>query len=74
MTFEDGVLKTLDLGEGNARQVTERLESQVRRTLNRPADDGKIQRYEPKVEETKKTYRLHPRPKATPLFKVRKLT
>jgi hypothetical protein len=54
VTFEDGVLKALDLGERNARQVTERLESQVRRTLNRPADDGKIQRYEPKVEETKK--------------------
>lgn len=42
MTLEDAVLQALEQGEGNPRQITERLEGRVRDTLNRLADEGKI--------------------------------
>ncbi len=62
MTLEEALLKALEHGEGNPRQITERLEARVRDTLNRLADDGKIDRRGYDGRGNEKRYSLRPEP------------
>lgn len=71
MTLEEVVLKALERGEGNPRQITERLVDRVRTTLNRLADDGKIKRYGHEGQGNEKTYRLSARPRPIVTFTAR---
>jgi hypothetical protein len=63
MTLEEVVLKALEGGEGNPKQITLRLVDRVRTMLNRLADDGKIERYGDEGRGIEKTYRLSARPR-----------
>lgn len=67
MTFEDAVLKALDQGPGNPREITERLQSRVRETLNRLAADGKIERLGAEGRGVEKIYRY---PRLVPVAPV----
>jgi hypothetical protein len=44
MTLEEVLLKALELGPGNPREITERLVNRVRDTLNTMADREEISR------------------------------
>ncbi len=44
MTLDDAIMKALEDGPGNPRQIAERLAAYVRKALNGLADDGKIDR------------------------------
>ena len=62
MTFEGAVLTALEWGEGNPREITERMQSRVRRALNRLADDGHIKRYGADGQGIEKIFSLSGRP------------
>ena len=63
MTLEDAVMKALESGPGNPREIAERLTNYVRKTLNGLADGGKIDRSGYPGQGNEKIYSLKPRPK-----------
>ena len=63
MTLNDAVVKALESGPGNPREITERLQGYVRNVLNSLADDGKIARRGYPGRGNEKTYSLKPHPK-----------
>ncbi|MFZ2106131.1 MAG: hypothetical protein WAV18_12255 [Roseiarcus sp.] len=62
MTLEDALLRVLEHGEDNPREIAERLEGRVREALNRLADDGKINRRGYDGRGNEKRYSLKPEP------------
>jgi hypothetical protein len=61
--LEEVLLRVLEQGPGNPRQITERLVDRVRATLNRLADDDKIDRRGYKGQGNEKIFSLKPQPK-----------
>jgi hypothetical protein len=68
LTFEDAVLKALEKGPGNPREITERLQNRVRETLNRLADDEKIERSGADGRGVEKIFQVTPRFRITSAF------
>lgn len=63
MTLNDALMKALEHGPGNPRQITERLVDDVRKALNGLAEDGKINRKGHQGRGNEKIYSLKPLPK-----------
>jgi hypothetical protein len=65
MTLEEAVLKALEQGPGNLREITERLEWRVRNTLSLLAEADRINRAGWPGRGNEKSYSLKPPPKVT---------
>ena len=63
MTLDDAIMKALEYGPGNPRQIAVRLADYVRKALNGLADDEKIDRKGYPGRGNEKTYSLKPTPK-----------
>lgn len=63
MTLEYEVMKALESGPGNPREIAERLTNYVRKALNGLADGGKIDRNGYRGRGNEKIYSLKPLPK-----------
>jgi hypothetical protein len=63
VTLKDALLKALEQGPGNPRQISERLVDRVREALNDMADDHKIDKRGHPGQGNEKIYSLKPPPK-----------
>jgi hypothetical protein len=63
VTLDDALMKALEQGPGNPREITERLVGNVRQVLNTLADDGKIDKKGYPGQGNEKIYSLKPLPK-----------
>ncbi len=60
MRLDDAIMKVLEQGPGNPRQVTERLVDYVRKALNALADDNRIGRAGYPGQGNEKIYSIRP--------------